>query len=328
MLSNKPLQAAFRLGYFAKVVRIVPHLCGDHLEGIEAELIALADRINPNIYMELQHTLTTLQALKSTSFAQEDNLSLLLQCPTHMPWSERDVKLEGAQEVRRWQMLSSSFSSTSSRAIPEESPLRCWYECGGWLGETVASIEEREGGIGPFEEFQKRLRRLPTKFLKDNRWLKVVSQADVSRTHAIDVVATIGKCITEQIPIEQVPLDLDAVDLRTFVVYGVFVEMCNALGRYGEGPTGEVNESLTARMDVFVPTPLQAAILEALKGRNLTKDRLAAEVCGGEGSRLYRPRGIRELMERGLVKHKNSVGYYRPDYPPAGAINLAELKPH
>ncbi|MCC6492157.1 MAG: hypothetical protein IT424_03955 [Pirellulales bacterium] len=70
----------------------------------------------------------------------------------------------------------------------------------------------------------------------------------------------------------------------------------------------------------FVPNTFQAAILAALEGRALTKEQLAGEVCGGEGSRLYRSGGIKELMECNppRVLNKRRLGYYRPDAPPEG----------
>ena len=52
----------------------------------------------------------------------------------------------------------------------------------------------------------------------------------------------------------------------------------------------------------------------------MSKQKLAREVCSGEGTRLYRKNGIKEMMEAGLVAHKDGVGYYRPDAPPPGAI--------
>jgi hypothetical protein len=66
----------------------------------------------------------------------------------------------------------------------------------------------------------------------------------------------------------------------------------------------------------FVPNRFQSDILKALKYRALTKADLAAEVCGGEGTRLYRPGGIKELRAEGLVDHKPRLGYFRPDAPP------------
>jgi hypothetical protein len=66
----------------------------------------------------------------------------------------------------------------------------------------------------------------------------------------------------------------------------------------------------------FAPTKFQRSILKALDGRALTKQKLADEICGGEGSRLYRG-GLKDLMKLGLVVNKNNgAGFYRPDRPP------------
>jgi hypothetical protein len=66
----------------------------------------------------------------------------------------------------------------------------------------------------------------------------------------------------------------------------------------------------------FVCSPLQKGIMDALDGCGLNKTKLADLVCGGDGSRLYKTNGIKELKELGLVVHKRGVGYYRPDAPP------------
>ena len=62
-------------------------------------------------------------------------------------------------------------------------------------------------------------------------------------------------------------------------------------------------------------TPRQKAILAALDGRGMTKEKLAAELKIDPGQ-LYRPGGINELIESGRVKKKRQIGYYRPDAPP------------
>ena len=66
-------------------------------------------------------------------------------------------------------------------------------------------------------------------------------------------------------------------------------------------------------------TPLQQAILKALDGRALKKEKLAAE-CKVEGTRLYRRGGIKELMRLERVANKHGVGYYRTDAPPPESI--------
>lgn len=60
--------------------------------------------------------------------------------------------------------------------------------------------------------------------------------------------------------------------------------------------------------------PFQRGILQALQGRALRTDALAAEV--GDRSRLFRPGGLAELRDRGLVDHHPRLGYYRPDALP------------
>jgi hypothetical protein len=74
---------------------------------------------------------------------------------------------------------------------------------------------------------------------------------------------------------------------------------------------------------LFVPTPLQGKILEALtKTIMQTKD--LAKACKCDGPRLFKPGGVKELMDVGLVAHRNGVGYYRPDKPPPNAVLLPE----
>lgn len=64
----------------------------------------------------------------------------------------------------------------------------------------------------------------------------------------------------------------------------------------------------------FKPDELQQQILDALAGKALVGDALAAAVdC--DRRNLYRF-GLAELREQGLVKNRRPVGYYRPDDPP------------
>jgi hypothetical protein len=74
----------------------------------------------------------------------------------------------------------------------------------------------------------------------------------------------------------------------------------------------------------FVGSPLQVAIYKALDGRALKKQALACEVCGGEGTRLYKPGGIKEMMAGEFVVNKPGLGYYRPDAPPPGLVISSE----
>ncbi len=64
----------------------------------------------------------------------------------------------------------------------------------------------------------------------------------------------------------------------------------------------------------FVPGPVQRAILDALDGKSLHARALGAAV--GDVSRLYRPKGLQELRDRGMVEKHDRLGFWRPDAPP------------
>jgi hypothetical protein len=54
----------------------------------------------------------------------------------------------------------------------------------------------------------------------------------------------------------------------------------------------------------------QRRILSSLDGEGLTKEQLC-EALNCDGKKLYRRHGIRELVYRGMVKNKRTIGYYR-----------------
>jgi hypothetical protein len=100
-------------------------------------------------------------------------------------------------------------------------------------------------------------------------------------------------------------LTIDQIDWLSITCAGEYSQIANAAIKTNS---------------VFVPTPLQKSILEALNRKALKKQPLAVIVCGGEGTRLYRKGGIKELIDIGKVVHKNGVGYYRPDAPPPNSV--------
>jgi hypothetical protein len=72
-----------------------------------------------------------------------------------------------------------------------------------------------------------------------------------------------------------------------------------------------------AESSPFVPTAFQQDILDALEGKALRTDALAARV--GDRSRLFRhPGGLKELQEQGRVAHHKRLGYYSVESPPPG----------
>ncbi len=79
-------------------------------------------------------------------------------------------------------------------------------------------------------------------------------------------------------------------------------------------PAPETASSQEEHYAPFVATPFQEAILRALDGKALRTDALGARV--GDRGRLYKPGGLRELQERGMVCNHPRLGHYRPDVPP------------
>ena len=83
-------------------------------------------------------------------------------------------------------------------------------------------------------------------------------------------------------------------------------------------------ESSLAPLDesVFIPNPLQEAILAALRGKAMRTDALINKTDSSRRQIFKNPGGIPELQEEGLVAHHPRVGYYRPDDPPQ---NVAQV---
>jgi hypothetical protein len=97
-------------------------------------------------------------------------------------------------------------------------------------------------------------------------------------------------------------------------------ELCSAASQV-QGRNGLIPVSLV----VSQPQPViynrfQMDILEALENRALTKQKLADRVSNGDGRRLYKKGGLRELMAAGLVENRRRIGYYRPHVPPPGLV--------
>lgn len=81
-------------------------------------------------------------------------------------------------------------------------------------------------------------------------------------------------------------------------------------------PAAPEENAAIVEQEPWGPTALQEDILEALDGRALRAEALAAKV-GKDKSQLYKAGGLKELTDRGLVKSHSRAGYYRPDAPPA-----------
>ena len=85
------------------------------------------------------------------------------------------------------------------------------------------------------------------------------------------------------------------------------------------------NTGAATNRKAYIPlTPLQMKILEALKERTMKKNGLADMLTAREGRRLYKPGGIMELMDKGLVANKPGIGYYSVEFPPPEWLSIRE----
>jgi hypothetical protein len=76
-------------------------------------------------------------------------------------------------------------------------------------------------------------------------------------------------------------------------------------------------EALPGR-EPFVPSEVQADVLEALEGKALKTAALAKAAGVSERDLFRHPGGLKELRDLGMVEHHSRAGYYRPECPPDG----------
>jgi hypothetical protein len=88
---------------------------------------------------------------------------------------------------------------------------------------------------------------------------------------------------------------------------------------YIEGVPGHVTLPVPpapAPASVWVPSDVQACVLEALAGKSLRTKELARAAGVSERDLFRHPGGLRELQDRGDVVNHKRLGYFRPDDPP------------
>lgn len=78
---------------------------------------------------------------------------------------------------------------------------------------------------------------------------------------------------------------------------------------------GKPTKAPATTEEVFVPSPVQEAILEALEGKALRQSELE-KATGYDRRQLHRKSGREELIDLDKVQHHSRLGYYRPDQPP------------
>ncbi len=104
------------------------------------------------------------------------------------------------------------------------------------------------------------------------------------------------------------------VEVSLRLATGAVLPMPFVAGQTIQLPTPAVPAPPADDWQPFVPTPFQRAILAALDGKAMHARALGTAV--GDASRLYKPGGVQELRERGLVELHARLGFYRPDVPP------------
>lgn len=90
-------------------------------------------------------------------------------------------------------------------------------------------------------------------------------------------------------------------------------------GEWISTPVPCTPDKATATVDVeddlpFVPNPFQRGVLKVLEGRAMRTDQLGDAV--GNRNRLFKPGGLKELRDAGMVNSHPQLGYFRPDAPP------------
>jgi len=90
-------------------------------------------------------------------------------------------------------------------------------------------------------------------------------------------------------------------------------------------PSNSANETPdSVERAPFIASPLQKAILEKLD-RTALRSRPLAKILSIDQPKLYKPNGIKELMELGKVKTHTRIGYYRPDAPPQEHAEILKM---
>jgi hypothetical protein len=330
--------AAYTLGYNSFMVRVWQIVFWEHAESyweaddgvlltvdeIRQAVVHLVREAHAGVLAKLSEVLEDLVALneawkRSYDAADEEG---------HV--SDGGTTIPGADSWQNLRVLADD-------ALDEDSSLVDWYRLGASLGRYQLELENRDVGdklpdLRPIFDratvlVAKGIREIPelTELARFFSSSKKVGPAKILETFCkarhspclksaagrISLILPRIRSLNERIQEGLRRLQQDASKTRT-----------RSSRSEVEISTRKTSERTTNRAQ-FLPSPLQKHILDVLNGRALKKQALATEVCAGEGTRLYRPGGIKELRAFGMVAHKSGLGYYRPDSPPPNAIDLS-----
>ncbi len=304
---SKPL-AAFRFGYLCRVIGGDCDADCERLASLARVVRTLSDEIPVSVYMDIRDALASLVGPLTVPVEEDDDTFFR----TLMG------RVNSAAMLLHENRLGTLVALADS-AFTEATLHRVWYDIGAALGECVRKSTHSRGRAPSLRRFQSCIARLPqtvTEKYEILGWLRDLKIAGRKQSDLKGCLSVHGELASR----------IRTAESIREVFEGVFDAIESELKKDPPAPESPVrvrNTSGKSSKSPFVPTSLQSRILAALEDEALKKQPLADKVCEGEGTRLYKPGGIKELRERGLVEHRSGVGYYRPDAPPSGAIPLS-----
>jgi len=304
----RPL-AALRLGYVSRTIGLDRVRYDADVDVLFQSISTLGEGIPANKYTDIYRILDSLREASPTP--TEADGDLLLGAILH--------SVDNAMTELR-EPLVLALAALTDTVLAESTLYRLWYDLGAALGDNVRKAPHQKGRVPSLRPVIACIERLPQQEIERHRVLQQLRSFQYTGRKPQELKAQLSVRV-------ELVCDVQAVKGSGAIWETVFRTIEMAIEKEppllpSKETAGVIQGGLT--QNLFVPTMLQAKILEALKGRALMTDPLAAIVCGGESTRLYRPGGIKELMDVGLVDHKEGRGYYRPNAPPPDAVLLQQ----
>ena len=289
------------------------------LYSLRPSLDDIATEVQPNSFLILLRTLDELRDCGARILASPEDKATIT---SYRVWSYEDRRDDAvclSTAISRWFGLSNRFDRIASRGVLGDSPYRNWYDCGRIIGACLIGNEPLED----ISDLKLSLQNLPNTFraFEGNAWLNTLSTFDFGTKGIEGWLREVPSDDLFDLGLND--RDIEVTDYQTLfkrayraVWRGIFTspEECllpDATGGHNGKPV-----VAAARKRCIPLTRTQEAILGALKGKAMTKEKLASMLKLGSGGRLYRPGGILELMDQGLVKNLRGIGYFSVESPP------------
>ncbi len=313
----RPL-AAYQFGYLCCVVGIEGDAYSKRLQQLTSVIWILGEETTPKIYTHLREVVTSLHKLAPGVREPEHDSSGADKrtCTPFAQWFLNSI--EELVSLAREQPIE-SLKTLADGALPEGTQCRVWYDLGSVLGEYVRNAAHQKGRAPSLRLLKERIRRLPDDARDRYPILRQLLDVEFSGRK----VSNLRTAIERNVHLEPGVRASSGTSRLFEAIFGLIKKQLEDAPPVLARVAGAETTATASQGKLFVPVTIQADILDALQGRAMKKSDLAEEVCGGDGTRLYRKHGIKELITLGLVKHQHGVGYYRPDRPPPDAINLS-----